>query len=130
MDKVWLKEYPSGVAHEIDPDQYTSLLDLMDEGFAAFRTRAAYMQMGKPMSFGQLDELSKRFAAYLQSLGLAKGVALRVRSLHMAGEVLDDLPDFDQSDADLRAEAARAAFAREALLSVAAVAAEHAVVLL
>lgn len=73
----------------------------------------------------RLSTLAQRLAATPET---PVAPALLVKAL--AGEVLDDLPDFDQSDADLRAEAARAAFAREALLSVAAVAAEHAVVLL
>ncbi len=73
MDKIWLKSYPPGVPHSIDPDQIPSLLQLMDEGMRTFRDRPAYKFMGKSMTFGQVDVLSKRFAAYLQSLGLVKG---------------------------------------------------------
>jgi long-chain acyl-CoA synthetase len=31
MDKIWLKSYPPGVPAEIDPDQYGSLVQLLEE---------------------------------------------------------------------------------------------------
>ena len=71
--KVWLKSYPPGVPHEIDPDQVPSLLQLMADGMHKFRDRAAYKFMGRSITFGEVDALSRRFAAYLQSLGLMPG---------------------------------------------------------
>jgi long-chain acyl-CoA synthetase len=73
MDKIWLKSYPPGVPHDVDVDQVESLLPLMAAGMQKFHDRPAYKSMGKSVSFGQVDEQSKRFAAYLQSLGLIKG---------------------------------------------------------
>ncbi|AKJ26887.1 long-chain-fatty-acid--CoA ligase [Caldimonas brevitalea] len=73
MDKVWLKQYPEGVPQEINPDQYASLVALLEESFEKYRERAAYKFMGKAVTFGQLDDLSRAFAAYLQSQGLEKG---------------------------------------------------------
>ena len=73
MDKIWLKQYPSEVPHDIDPSTYRSLVGLMDEGFSVHRDKAAYKFMGKTWTFGQIDELSKAFAAYLQGLGLQPG---------------------------------------------------------
>jgi long-chain acyl-CoA synthetase len=73
MDKPWLKHYPEGVPHTIDPDQYPSLVALLEESFGKYRDRTAYRFMGKAISFGQVDDLSRAFAAYLQSLGLEKG---------------------------------------------------------
>lgn len=73
MNKVWLKHYPEGVPHEIDPDQYPSLVALLEESFQKYRDRAAYKFLGKTVTFGQVDDQSRAFAAYLQSQGLEKG---------------------------------------------------------
>jgi long-chain acyl-CoA synthetase len=72
-DRVWLGSYPEGVPADIDPDQYASLVALMEESFARYADRTAYSFMGKDISYRQTDEDSIALAAYLQSLGLAKG---------------------------------------------------------
>jgi long-chain acyl-CoA synthetase len=73
MDKTWLKQYPAGVPASINVEQYPSLVALMEESFKKYRDLPAYKFMGKTMTFGQVDEASRAFAAYLQSLGLARG---------------------------------------------------------
>jgi long-chain acyl-CoA synthetase len=73
MEKPWLKHYPEGVPHEIDVTQYDSLVALMEESFRQYRDRPAYKFMGKTVSFGQVDDLSRAFAAWLQQQGLEKG---------------------------------------------------------
>ena len=72
-DRIWLKSYPQGVPADIDTSQYPSLVALMEESFKKYANRTAYSFMGKDVSYGQTDSLSQAFAAYLQSLGLAKG---------------------------------------------------------
>ena len=72
-DRVWLDSYPQGVPADIDPDQYSSLVALMEESFARYADRTAYSFMGKNISYRQTDEDSTALAAYLQSLGLSKG---------------------------------------------------------
>jgi long-chain acyl-CoA synthetase len=73
MEKVWLKQYPAGVPAEIRTDLYPSLVALVEESFRKYRDLPAYRFMGKAFSFGQIDDLSRAFAAYLQSTGLAPG---------------------------------------------------------
>ena len=73
MERFWLKHYPAGVPADIDPDQYTSLVALLDEAFSRYATRPAYRCMDRIMSFAELDEASLAFAAWLQSQGLGKG---------------------------------------------------------
>jgi len=73
MEKTWLKHYPAGVPAEINTAQYKSLVELIEESFKKYRDASAYKFMGKSISFGQVDDLSRAFAAYLQSLGLEKG---------------------------------------------------------
>ncbi|HEX7889118.1 MAG TPA: long-chain-fatty-acid--CoA ligase [Ramlibacter sp.] len=72
-NRPWLGAYPQGVPADIDPSQYQSLVQLMEESFQKFAARPAYVFMGKELSFGETDSLSRAFAAYLQGLGLAKG---------------------------------------------------------
>jgi long-chain acyl-CoA synthetase len=73
MNKIWLKQYPAGVPAEVRTDVYASLNALFDESFKKHRDLPAYRFMGKTISFGQVDDLSRAFAAYLQGLGLARG---------------------------------------------------------
>ena len=73
MEKVWLKHYPAGVPAEVKTDVYPSLVSLLEESFRKYRDLPAYIFMGKRFSFGQVDDLSRAFAAWLQSQGLARG---------------------------------------------------------
>src|SRR3569833_2581480 len=71
--RPWRAAYPEGVPADIDPSQYHSLVQLMEESFQKYAARPAYVFMGKEVSFGEAASLSRAFAAYLQGLGLAKG---------------------------------------------------------
>jgi long-chain acyl-CoA synthetase len=73
MERIWLKHYPAGVPADIDPTQYSSLVELLEESFRTFADRKAFVCMDKAISYRQLDEMSTALAAYLQSLGLQKG---------------------------------------------------------
>jgi long-chain acyl-CoA synthetase len=73
IERPWLKAYPPGVPADIDVNQYASLVTLMDESFKKYNSRVAYSFMGKDITYGQTESLSKAFAVYLQGLGLAKG---------------------------------------------------------
>jgi long-chain acyl-CoA synthetase len=73
MERIWLKQYPAGVPADIDLTQYTSLVELLEESFAKFSDRKAFICMDKSISYRDLDEMSLALAAYLQSKGLPKG---------------------------------------------------------
>ncbi|NCX89823.1 MAG: long-chain fatty acid--CoA ligase, partial [Betaproteobacteria bacterium] len=73
MNRNWLKNYPMGVPSEIDPGQYDSLVQLLEEAFARFRDRPAYIGFGKPMSYGELDDRSRELGAFLQAQGVETG---------------------------------------------------------
>ena len=83
-ERSWLGHYPEGVPADIDPDQYRSLVALLEESFARFAERTAFDFMGRTLSYRELDEQSRALAAYLQSLGLVKGdrVALMMPNVH------------------------------------------------
>jgi len=78
MDKIWLKSYPKGVPAEIDISQYHSLVHLMEESFRKFGARNAYACMGKFLTYAEVDEYSKKLAAWLQGRGLKKGARVAV----------------------------------------------------
>ncbi|MFB0827648.1 long-chain-fatty-acid--CoA ligase [Chromobacterium violaceum] len=74
MDKVWLKNYQPGVAHEIDINQFQSVTEVFDRSVKKFSGRPAMACMDKVLSYAELDALSGRFASFLQHrLGLKKG---------------------------------------------------------
>ncbi|MBF5004781.1 long-chain-fatty-acid--CoA ligase [Diaphorobacter caeni] len=72
-DRPWLSAYPPGVPSDIDPSQYESLVELMEQAFRDYAGRSAYSFMGKEISYADTDAESRQLAAYLQSLGLVKG---------------------------------------------------------
>lgn len=82
-NKWWLDHYPAGVLHDINLQQYTSLVQMAEESFAKYADRAMYTCLDKTMTFREVDELSRAFGAWLQSLGLPKGarVALMMPNL-------------------------------------------------
>jgi len=73
MEKNWLKQYPAGVPAEIDGTLYPSLVALIEESFKKYRDLPAYKFMGRSVTFGQVDDLSRQLAAYLQAQGLQRG---------------------------------------------------------
>ncbi|MCB0351432.1 MAG: AMP-binding protein, partial [Bdellovibrionales bacterium] len=80
MDKPWLKSYPKDVAHEIDTNAYSSITQLFEESVTKYRDLVAYTNMGGTLTYGELDELSRDFAAYLQNkVGLKKGDRIAIQ---------------------------------------------------
>jgi len=69
MTKPWLAHYPHGVPAEIDPNRYASIAHMADTSFAEFADRVAYVQMGKQITYGDLDRQSLAFGAWLQQRG-------------------------------------------------------------
>lgn len=86
MDKFWLAHYPDGVAHDIDPDQYGSLGQLLEESFRKNADRPFSVCMERWMSYRQLDALSAALGAWLQRLGLAPDARIAI--------MLPNIPQF------------------------------------
>ncbi|APR37046.1 long-chain fatty acid--CoA ligase [Paraburkholderia sp. SOS3] len=78
MQKIWLKSYPPGVPAEIDPTQYQSVADLLEESFRLYRDKPAFACMGKAIAYAELDELSRRLGAWFQSKGLERGARIAI----------------------------------------------------
>jgi len=84
MDKIWLRSYPAGVPPEIDPRAHSSLVELLESSCERFRDRVAFSSMGARMSYGELDRLSRDFAAFLQhdaSVARGERVAIMLPNL-------------------------------------------------
>ncbi len=74
MEKIWLKSYPPGVPAEINPDAYPSIPAMMAETCQKYSSHPAFYNMGATITYHQLDQYSRDFAAYLQQvLKIAKG---------------------------------------------------------
>jgi len=69
MDRFWLKNYPPGVPADVDPSIYPSLVALIDESFAKYRGRSAYVCMGRALTFGEVDALSKALRRGCKAVG-------------------------------------------------------------
>jgi long-chain acyl-CoA synthetase len=78
MQKIWLSSYPPGVPAEIDYSEHRSIGQLFEKNAAVFRDRPAFHNMGSTLSFGELDRMSRDFAAWLQARGLGKGARVAV----------------------------------------------------
>ena len=83
MEKIWLKSYPPGVPAEISIDHLPSLVVLFEEACRKYADKMAYVSMGREMTYGELDRLTRDFAGWLQSLDFKKGdrVALMMPNL-------------------------------------------------
>ncbi|MEW6769594.1 MAG: long-chain fatty acid--CoA ligase [Pseudomonadota bacterium] len=78
MERIWLKQYPAGVPHDIDPTIYPSLVELLEESFKKFADRKSFICMDKAITYRDLDEMSTALGAYLQSKGLKKGARVAI----------------------------------------------------
>ena len=73
MERIWQKQYQQDVPYEIDLSQYASINELFTAACRQFNDKSAYVNMGSTLTYGELDELSRQFAVYLQQSGLQKG---------------------------------------------------------
>jgi len=84
MEKVWLKHYPKDIPAEINVDEFSSLNEVLQLSCERFGALPAFSNMGASITYAELDQMSRDFAAYLQDgLGLHRGdrVALMMPNL-------------------------------------------------
>jgi long-chain acyl-CoA synthetase len=78
MDKPWLKSYPQNMPAAVDPAQYRSLTQLMEESFKKNVSRPFSVCMERWLTYGQLDEFSAALGAWLQAQGLEPGARVAI----------------------------------------------------
>src|SRR2546421_4735199 len=78
MTRTWLQSYPAGVPAAIDLNRLRSLKELLEKTCALHAENVAYVQMGRALTYRELDRLSRSFAAWLQNAGFRKGDRLAI----------------------------------------------------
>lgn len=79
-DFPWFAQYPEGTPKEIGPLPYTNLIDFFQAACSKYADRVAFENMGKTLTFRELDQQSTAFAAYLQNeIGLKKGDRIAIQ---------------------------------------------------
>ncbi len=74
FDRPWLAHYPAGVPAEIDLNEFTSINDVFETALQKYGDKTAFINMGKSLTYAELDRLSRDFAGYLLGdLKLKKG---------------------------------------------------------
>ena len=86
MERIWLKNYPPGVPHDINTEQYKSVTDLLETAFREHGDSPFSVCMNRWMSYKELDQLSTALGAWLQSKGLEPGSRVAI--------MLPNLPQF------------------------------------
>lgn len=77
---IWTKNYPEGVATEISEDRPENLLAIYNAAFKNFGSREAFENMGRSLTYHDVDRMSDFFAAYLQNeLGMQKGDRIAIQ---------------------------------------------------
>lgn len=80
MEKIWLKNYPKGVAPEVDLSKYSSLYELYEASVAQFKDKKSFTNMGVSLSYNQLHQQVEIFASFLQNeLKLKKGDRIAIQ---------------------------------------------------
>lgn len=74
MEGAWFKNYDPDIPHTIDPDQYTSFVQILEQMFDKYSDKPFFINFDKSLTFKEVDNLSQCFAGYLQSeCGCVKG---------------------------------------------------------
>ena len=86
MVRIWQESYPNGVPGDINPDQYRSLGQVLEDSFRKNAANPFSVCMDRWMSYAQLNSLSASIGAWLQHLGLEPDARVAI--------MLPNLPQF------------------------------------
>ncbi len=79
----WTSRYPKGVLKDVSAEiaKYNSILDVFEEACAKFSALPSFTQMGKSITYSELNRKAESFASFLQNeLKLKKGDRLAIMS--------------------------------------------------
>ncbi|MEM1407742.1 MAG: AMP-binding protein, partial [Bacteroidota bacterium] len=63
----WTKNYPEGIPEDLGELEFGNILELFDKAFKENGSKVAYENMGKQLTFNDVDRLSRNFAAFIQN---------------------------------------------------------------
>ena len=86
MDKIWLKNYPAGVPHDVQPEQYRSAAHLLEEAMQKHAANPFSVCMERWTSYAELERQSAQLGAWLQAQGLEPGARVAI--------MLPNIPQF------------------------------------
>jgi long-chain acyl-CoA synthetase len=79
QDRPWFASYPPGMPHEIDVDEFPSIVSALEWAIDRYRDRPAYLNFGKILTYADVDRLSGQMASYLlHELKLKRGARVAV----------------------------------------------------
>jgi long-chain acyl-CoA synthetase len=79
-DFVWFKSYPDYVPHEVDVNQYKSVVEVYEEAVAKYGSNVAYCNMGAELTYNELSVKVDAFASYIQNhTKLVKGDRIAIQ---------------------------------------------------
>ncbi len=79
-NQPWIAKYPEGISAQITEDRPENLIELFKNAFKHFGSREAFENMGKSLTYHEIDQQSDFFAAYVQNkLGLKKGDRIAIQ---------------------------------------------------
>ena len=74
IERPWLASYPAYVPAQINVDEFPSIVSVLNQACDRFRDNPAFTNLGKTLTYEDVDRLSSRFASYLlNDLELKKG---------------------------------------------------------
>ena len=74
LERPWLASYPAGIPDTVNVDEYASIVAVLQSSLEKYRDRTAFSNMGRSITYAEVDRDSKQFAAYLLGeLKLKKG---------------------------------------------------------
>ena len=74
IERPWLASYPANVPADINVDEFPSIVSVLETACARYADNPAFTNLGKTITYAEVDRLSAQFASYLlHELKLKKG---------------------------------------------------------
>ncbi|MFH4355708.1 MAG: AMP-binding protein [Neisseriaceae bacterium] len=68
MERIWFKNYPDGVRHEVDTDELGTIVNMFNRSVEDYKDFNAYTSVKTTLTFGQTKKLVDEFSAFLQGI--------------------------------------------------------------
>ncbi|MFX1431151.1 MAG: AMP-binding protein, partial [Promethearchaeota archaeon] len=72
-NRIWKDYLPDGMTLEVEIPEDKSLIDVFEAGAKDYAHKVAFDYFGREFTYGEMDQLTRRFATALLNLGIKKG---------------------------------------------------------